>query len=300
MQRQTIKISSLYGIIGLIVMLSGCISDLKETGFHTYGQEGYFTRQIGQMPSEINESSGLIFNASDSTLWTQNDGGSASALFRIDKKGRLLNKIDFPGLKNVDWEEITKDSAGNIYIGDFGNNKNLRKNLRIYKFHPERPDLIDTIRFRYADQTAFPPPKSQQNFDCEAFFWYKNQLYLFSKNRGDRIVHYYAIPDKPGSYVVNPSKSGIYLHSMVTGAALSPDKKKIVLLAYGRVYFFKITDESNLFASPDICLRMSRGQGEAIDFISQDELIFSTEMGKLFKLKLLADSSLKPTSLFPR
>jgi hypothetical protein len=28
---------------------------------------------------------------------------------------------------NIDWEDITKDKDGNLYVGDFGNNDNERK-----------------------------------------------------------------------------------------------------------------------------------------------------------------------------
>jgi hypothetical protein len=33
---------------------------------------------------------------------------------------------------NIDWED-TKDKNGNLYVGDFGNNDNERKDLCIYK-----------------------------------------------------------------------------------------------------------------------------------------------------------------------
>ena len=161
-----------------------------------------------------------------------------------------MQRLYFPTLNNVDWEEITQDSAGNIFIGDFGNNHNKRRDLCIFKVHPAHPDKVDTIRFHYADQTAFPPEKSKRNYDCEAFFWYKKRLYLFSKNRGSKWVHYYSVPDSSGNYTLLPSKSAVYLESMVTGASLRPDKKQFVLLAYGKVYFFNLTDENNPLCQP--------------------------------------------------
>ena len=35
-------------------------------------------------------------------------------------------------LKNVDWEDLTQDDKGYIYIADTGNNNNKRRELDIY------------------------------------------------------------------------------------------------------------------------------------------------------------------------
>ena len=39
----------------------------------------------------------------------------------------------FTNALNIDWEDLTSDSIGNIYIGDFGDNKKERKTYVIYK-----------------------------------------------------------------------------------------------------------------------------------------------------------------------
>jgi sugar lactone lactonase YvrE len=52
---------------------------------------------------------------------------------------------------NIDWEDITKDKDGNLYVGDFGNNDNERKDLCIYKI--DKKSLTTKVPFQ---PTKFP------------------------------------------------------------------------------------------------------------------------------------------------
>ena len=61
----------------------------------------------------------MVATAKDSTFWVHNDGGNKAELFEIDRKGKLLTTLPLPKAKNIDWEEITRDEKGNIYVGDF-------------------------------------------------------------------------------------------------------------------------------------------------------------------------------------
>ena len=75
-----------------------------------------------------------------------------------------------------------------MYIGDFGNNANERKNLNIYKVpnvNSGSGDKIEAekISFHYPEQKKFPPKKSKMSFDCEAFFHHNDFLYLITKDR---------------------------------------------------------------------------------------------------------------------
>lgn len=121
-----------------------------------------------KLPLELEEVSGLYFQAPDK-FWWHNDSGGQPKLYQTDKKGKLTRTIFIEKIQNKDWEDLTHDDEGNIYIGDFGNNKNARQDLKIYIYHPEKKTL-DSIVFTYPDQQLFPPPKPQRNFDMEGFF----------------------------------------------------------------------------------------------------------------------------------
>ena len=89
-------------------------------------------------------------------LWLLNDSKNPPEIFRFDPvTQRLLETRRLP-VSNRDWEDLAADDRGNLYIGDVGNNRNARRDLRIYRYNPAAQTL-DSILFRYPDQTTFAP-----------------------------------------------------------------------------------------------------------------------------------------------
>ncbi len=190
-----------------------------------------------KLPDQLKEVSGLYYAAPDS-LWWHNDSGDQPRLVLSDGSGNVKQEV-LLAAKNRDWEDITADRAGNIYIGDFGNNLNRRQDLCIFIFRPDTGSL-DSILFTYPDQEAFPPPAKLCNFDMEGFFWYNDSLHLFSKNRliqGNYHAKHYTLPARPGRYVAQLRDSLYLPKRVVTAAAISPDGKTVALLSY----FFRRT-----------------------------------------------------------
>lgn len=144
---------------------------------------------LAELPNVLEENSGIAFYSGKSA-WFVADSGNHDAIYHVDFQGKQLNKFDVKNAKNHDWEELTEDKKGNLYIGDFGNNHNNRKDLVIYKLpnpNEEKGKKIDAekIKFSYPDQNDFPPKKSERLFDAEAFFHHQDALYIFTKNRAD-------------------------------------------------------------------------------------------------------------------
>jgi hypothetical protein len=232
----------------------------------------------------LRESSGLAKADSANLYWTHPDSGNEAALYLINKQGDLLDTLSLPFLKNIDWEDITRDEAGNFYIGDFGNNSNARKNLVIHKLNAQG-EFMGIIHFNYGDQKDFPPEKRQMNFDCEAFFWADGRLHLFSKNRGEKCVKHYAIPDVPGTYEAQPLSS-IYLRAAITGADVDKASSQFVLLGYGRLYFFDWHNTEKIFEKPIGKISFKRsGTAEGIVFADENKLLISNESGKLWVMR---------------
>ncbi|KAA5549499.1 hypothetical protein [Adhaeribacter rhizoryzae] len=264
-------------------LFCGCGPDVKQAGFVVRPKE-YKIKQVGRMAkAEVPESSGLALS-NDNNFWTHADSGNPPELYKINQTGKLLSTLKIQGAQNIDWEELAKDQAGNIYIGDIGNNQNMRQNLRIFRVQENTVNRVDTIRFRYADQQAFPPDKNNLNFDCEAFFYYRNNLYLFSKNRGrSKQVKLYKVPAQPGAHIAQLTDS-IQINNMVTAADISPDGKRIALLGYGNIYVLETGEHDKFFAGEKYCLPFGRsGQAEALVFINNTDFIISNEGGKIFK-----------------
>lgn len=61
---------------------------------------------------------------------------------------------------NTDWEDLTMDDKGNLYIADVGNNLNERKDLCVLKLNANSAFQSDSINvekiyFSYAGQRFF-------------------------------------------------------------------------------------------------------------------------------------------------
>ncbi|HBI01157.1 MAG TPA: hypothetical protein DDY18_05985, partial [Flavobacterium sp.] len=93
---------------------------------------------IVSLPQNLSEVSGMV--ATDSIIWMIEDSGNKSKIYGIKYDGMVEHTIKLDDIPNIDWEDLTRDN-NNLYIGDFGNNDNDRKDLAIYKISPNNPSL---------------------------------------------------------------------------------------------------------------------------------------------------------------
>lgn len=183
-------------------------------------------------PHLLEEISGLHLQAPDA-MWWQNDSGNRPVLYQTDRSGAIRDSMVL-AVPNKDWEDLAHDHKGTFFIGDFGNNCNCRRDLKIYLYRPA-DNHLDSINFHYPDQTAFPPSKPHRNFDMEGFFYHNDSLHLFSKNHwkhGDFMTKHYVLPAKPGNYTAILRDSLDLKNRVVTGAAISQDGATVALVAY--------------------------------------------------------------------
>ena len=264
-------------------VLCTCQSDHKENGFDKVRSQ-YKITKIGKLPAVANESSGLAYAKRPDSFWTHNDSGGKPELYEINKKGNLLSVRPVTNASNVDWEDLAEDNEGNVFIGDFGNNGNARKNLTIYKL-PKNQDTAEKITFQYANQTEFPPAPERLHYDSEAFFHRNNQLYLFSKNRStkDHLVYLYKLSDQPGNFSLSPTDS-INIKTQVTSADISPDGKTFALLTYGKVLLFSADNGEVNFKRPLGCFKMVRKQAEALLFLNNTDMLITNEQGQIYRV----------------
>ena len=259
-------------------------------------------KKLADLPLAFKENSGIIYT--DGHIWLHNDSGDQPFLYKLNLEGELIRSLKIENAKNIDWEDIAQDKAGNVYIGDFGNNYNARKNLCIYKI--PNPDTVvadvvsaEKILFSYPDQLAIPPAANHKHFDLEAMIAFKDSLYLFSKNRtqpNNGWTKCYRLPKDSGTYIATLVDSmEIKPHSFlqsITGAAISPDGKKLALLSMTRLYILHHFKGTNFFqAKVKKVYKLPFTQKEAIDFIDNRSILISDEkspFGKphLYLLKL--------------
>ena len=207
-------------------------SAIENDGSCEYNTTNYTLTQKAILSDVVLESSGLVFF--ENKLWTHNDGGNPDKIYEIDSlTGEVLKTVIIVNSNNKDWEDITQDET-HLYIGDFGNNKGNRTNLRVYKIL--KSDLAsgvanpELIQFSYADQTDFTIANNNNDYDCEAFFFYNDSLHLFSKNWINHKTKHYVIPSSSGTYVANIRET-MDVQGLITGADISDDGV-IALLGY--------------------------------------------------------------------
>lgn len=259
------------------------------TGCAQHGQLTF----ICDLPNEFNENSGITTLENDK-IWLIEDNGNKDVIYEVSTKGERLREFKVKNAKNDDWEDLTKDDKGNLYIGDFGNNDNDRKNLVIYKIpNPtkEPGDKIEAeeIKFKFPEQKEYPPILSKRKYDTEAFFCLNSELYIITKDRsnpfyGEALI--YTVPTQAGTYDAKLIGTFItcneFTTCQITSAAISPDKKKIVLLGYGTLWLITEFDLPNFSKGRVQYIDLGvRTQLEAVCFKDNSTILLSDEVDHL-------------------
>ena len=248
------------------------------------------------LSKKIDETSGL--EIVDGQFITHNDSGGDPKLYYLDKKGKIVFERTLDGVKNNDWEDITKDDQF-IYVANMGNNFDNRKNLSIVKT-PIDPSSneAELIEFNYPEQVKFTTAYSQSQYDAEALITIDDYLIILTKNKLKKITEIYALPKIAGKYEAKKIGS-LNTQSIITGGDYDPDTKLLALtgtLIFNEYYILKIED-FDLESKKDYKIDMyeipiGKTQVEAIKIIdsntfwitSEDEK--SSSSARLMKIKL--------------
>lgn len=204
-----------------------------------YGQQ---ISIVSTLQDSISETSGLIYL--NGKLITHNDSGSEPYLYEIDSlSGEVSRSVFIENATNVDWEDLCSDDTY-IYIADFGNNSGTRTDLKVYRLlisdylnTPNDTVSVDTINFSYLDQTSFTSSTFSTNFDAEAILSYNDNLFVFTKNWGDKWTNIYALPKTPGTYSIEKVDS-LNVQGFITGATYNESLNTILLSGYTFTYPF--------------------------------------------------------------
>jgi len=256
-------------------------------------QESDSLTTLYALPNKLKEVSGIVYTPNTNLLWTLEDRGNTNAIYGIDSNGKIEKTITIENTDNIDWEDITKDAEGNLYIGDFGNNDNERTDLCIYKIDKnalpaESTNPVYKVSFDYPEQKDFPPKKTEMFYDVEGFFEFKNNFYLFTKNRSkgfDGTAFLYKIPNTPGFHqavLMGEFKTcGEYNHCAVTSATISPDETKVAVLTHDKLFLFENFQEDDFLNGTKTVLELNHfSQKEAVCFTDNDRLFIADERTK--------------------
>jgi len=255
----------------------------------------------GDLPNSLKESSGIVNLQGSDNFWMINDSGNTNELFEVSESGKIQQVITVENAKNKDWEDLASNGKDKIFIGDFGNNNNKRKDLGIYtvavpSIKNGKVRAVKT-KFYFEDQKKFPPKKKDRNFDVEAFVYMKGYFYLFTKNRSaefDGITKLYKVPAEVGNHsaeliadfetCMNPKKCAI------TGATISKNNKELVLLTHDKLFLFTNFKRDDFFNGSVSEINLHHNsQKEAVCF--KGDMIYVTDeatkksSGNLYRIK---------------
>src|SRR4051812_4742105 len=200
-------------------------------------------RSIGRLDHPaIREASGIVASRRyPGVFWVHNDSGNPTFLFAVSRDGTLIREYAV-NVPNVDWEDITLDDDGHLYLGDIGNN-GARLPLRVvYRLDEPDPSRADDgkLTVSRASFYRFPPRGA---FDAEGLFVDRGRAMLVAKTFDGREAELYAIPLEPPSPLLRPALP-VRLGTLAgfvepaTGADLAPGGRLLAVcsIEVARVY----------------------------------------------------------------
>lgn len=232
---------------------------------------------IADLPSSLKETSAVEVTKGSKIVWIIEDAGNKNHLYGLDTEAKIAKNLEIENVQNIDWEDLTSDNDGNIYIGDFGNNSKKRKNFAIYKvINPENANQKTT-----AEVITFSLPKDMKSEDFEAFFLHNNAFYMFSKD--NKKCELIKVPNEIGDH------EAIYVSKMklkgkgtkVTSADISDDGNTVVLLNHDKLWKLSNFESDDFFSGTIKSVEFDHNsQKEGINFIGNNRVLITDEKTK--------------------
>jgi hypothetical protein len=216
----------------------------KDRGEDGEAPRGQF--KIGRLDHKlIPESSGVIDSRKHpGVFWTHNDSGNGPDLFAVTREGKLLARYTL-NVRNNDWESITADDEGHLYVGDTGNNEHRRDRVLVYRVDEPDPAAANAdaggqpalLRVNATWRLNFPAAP----FDAESLFLYQGKGYIISKLLTGKPAGLYSFD------LANQDEAQTLRHvcdlpirSPATDAAISPDGARLAVMTVTGPYLFRI------------------------------------------------------------
>ena len=222
-----------------------------------------------------NEASGLVASRRYAGVyyWLRDGGGSTPATpraalwaMRLSATGvpqavrghDLFPFYRTPGVSNMDWEALTIDGDGSIWIGAIGAN-NCVNQQRLYRFAEPDPSLDSALELEAEYTIRFPdnPRAGCTTYNSEAMFWLDGHLYLVAKTHGSPVYRVDLPPAMAGeARLVRLGELGHGVDN-ISVAGLSDDRSRLVVADHKNIWVYASSD-------PQLC-----GDAYVVDVISR-------------------------------
>ncbi len=237
------------------------------------------------------------------TFWALSDSGGPARLVPVRATGLVVAGAagpgylgaELPGARNLDWEALGEDGAGNLVVGDVGNNLSRRRELNLLIVPEPIPGSASTaparqVAFSWPDQREFPDPELRH--DCEAIFLHKGRVHLLTKHRRDtRTTVWRAEVPPSGSRAFLTQVGAMEARGMVTDASVSPDGRWLAVLTYRLLWVFDLRGAPDNPLSGPAHARLlqppaAQWQLEGCAWVDERTLLLGSEEGALFAVPL--------------
>ncbi|HEV3497897.1 MAG TPA: hypothetical protein VHA34_16260 [Actinomycetes bacterium] len=157
--------------------------------------------------------------------------------------GAAFKAVPMP-VKARDWEDIGRDSDGNLWVADIGNNECDRTDTALLKVREPDPaaagpaELLATYRYRFPD-----PPPGCAGRNAEAMFLVDDVPYLIDKARQSTV---YRFPELDPDGAVTLEKVGVLAGQVanLSGADVSTDRRRLAVDTHTMLYVYQAADPS--------------------------------------------------------
>ncbi len=259
-------------------------------------QDTIYPVTIDFMDPIIQEPSGMAFIYNESNgqfeYWLHNDANNPDQIhaLQLDNPLNVQRSVDINN-PYIDWEDMAMDDDQNIYLGEFGNFVGANEYEVIKVEDPA--NYTGALPSKEIIPYEYPTPAIKDN---EAMIHLNGMLYIFTKRVqpnldpavNDSITYVYKIPDAP---LAGGLKHMATLHdqfqvllpgdslnrSRICGADISPDKSKVVLITYDRIWILSCFEGDQFFNGTIVSKRLPYRQYEAVSFINNHEIILTKE-----------------------
>ncbi|MFN3840635.1 MAG: hypothetical protein ACK4RF_08000 [Cyclobacteriaceae bacterium] len=271
--------------IGLLI--GACSSSPQAVVNEEFFEPGISRGQLADRA--INEASGLAASlVNPGMLWTHNDSGDKSRIFLIDSLGRTMMIVNFPEIKNRDWEDMAvgpgPDSTKTyVYIGEIGDNEAQYELKYIYRMEEPVYNGRDTT-LTHVEVIKFVYPDGRRDAEALLVDPLTKDLYIISKR--EKRVNLYRLPfPQSTTEVITAELTAAaldfnrlgeekgyhprYFNQIVSGD-ISPDGSEILVKDYSSVYYWKRNSDETiaevLKRSPNVLPYTPEARGESIAF----------------------------------
>lgn len=254
---------------------------------------GISAQVIRQFPltDSLEEVSGMATDGE--YIWMINDSGNEPLLFEY--KGDVFAGAYPIVATNTDWEALTRDVEGNLYIADIGNNANTRYERTVYFI----PRAAINHQYKPIEPTVYPiyspiaPPyrNNQLDYDWESMIWYGGKLHFFSKNRREpfdgTIIHYTSeeiYTEADTLQAVDSTNYGQLVREFfwITDATLSKNRRHLFLLSSDKIIAYLDFPGSRFFEGYQTTIPLGTiTQKESITALNDTILLVADEKNLL-------------------